>query len=110
MATYAIKILVSVTVILLAAEIAKRSPAWGALIISLPLISILSMSFLYYDTKNVQGVVDLARSIPLALIPSVVFFFGFVLLAKLQMPFIITLFLACVLMMGSYGIYLYFIK
>jgi hypothetical protein len=39
-------------VIAIASEVAKRYPGWGALIVSLPLVSILAMLWLWRDTHD----------------------------------------------------------
>src|SRR6476660_8153315 len=44
--------LLSGVIIMAASEAAKRSPAYGALIVSLPLISILAMIWLWRDTGD----------------------------------------------------------
>ena len=51
--TYALlKVVLSAVLIALVSEVAKRSPALGALIASLPLISILGMVWLWRDTAD----------------------------------------------------------
>lgn len=51
--TYAlVKVILSAALIALVSEVAKRSPALGALIASLPLISILGMVWLWRDTAD----------------------------------------------------------
>jgi len=46
------KALVSGCIIMAASEVAKRSPTYGALLVSLPLISILAMIWLWRDTGD----------------------------------------------------------
>jgi hypothetical protein len=56
-------------VVILAAELAKRSAWVGALLIALPLTSVMAMSWLYHDTRDVQQVAALfgaERSVPTA--------------------------------------------
>ncbi len=48
----AIKALISGVVIAAVSEIAKRSPGVGALVASLPLISVLGMMWLWRDTRD----------------------------------------------------------
>ncbi|MBV9881656.1 MAG: DUF3147 family protein [Sphingomonadaceae bacterium] len=48
----AIKALVSGIIIAIVSEVARRSPGWGALIVSLPLVSILGMLWLWSDTHD----------------------------------------------------------
>ena len=57
-----------------ASEIAKRTTVFGALIISFPLASIMSMTWLYNDTKDKAQVADFAESILWLVIPSMVLF------------------------------------
>ena len=66
--------LFSGTVIVAASELAKKSTIFGALIISLPLASIMSMTWLYNDTKDKAQVADFAESILWLVIPSMVLF------------------------------------
>ena len=48
----AIKAIVSGLIIAIVSEVARRSPGWGALIVSLPLVSILGMLWLWRDTHD----------------------------------------------------------
>jgi len=48
----AIKAVISGIIIAIVSEVARRSPAWGALIVSLPLVSILGMLWLWRDTHD----------------------------------------------------------
>ena len=47
-----IKALISAVIIVAVAEIAKRSPSGGALVASLPLVSVLGMIWLWRDTQD----------------------------------------------------------
>ena len=66
--------LFSGAVIVAASEIAKRSAVFGALVISLPLASIMSLSWLYRDTGDSAQVADFAESILWLVIPSCTLF------------------------------------
>jgi len=48
----AIKAVISGIIIAIVSEVARRSPGWGALIVSLPLVSILGMLWLWRDTHD----------------------------------------------------------
>jgi hypothetical protein len=71
---YAAKLLVSATIIVVVSEVAKRSGFWGGLIASLPLVSILAITWLYFDTHDVVKVAALARSTVWFVVPSLPFF------------------------------------
>ena len=66
--------LFSGAVIVTASEIAKKSTIFGALVISLPLASIMSMTWLYNDTKDTSQVADFAESILWLVIPAMLLF------------------------------------
>ena len=58
----AIKALISGALIAVASEMARRSPGWGGLIASLPLVSLLTMLWLWRDTSDAGRIADLAIS------------------------------------------------
>ena len=66
--------LFSGAVIVAASEIAKRSATFGALVVSLPLASIMAMTILYQDTRDAAQVADFAEAIVWLLIPSLMIF------------------------------------
>lgn len=69
-----IKALVSGLIVAIASEVARRSDVIGAVIVSLPIVSILTLAWLYRDTGSAQKVEDLSWSILLLIVPSLVFF------------------------------------
>jgi F0F1-type ATP synthase assembly protein I len=76
----AIKALVSGALIAAASEIARRSPGWGGLIASLPLVSTLALIWLWRDTGDSARVADMALSSSLYVLASLP---AFVVLAVL---------------------------
>ncbi len=56
------------------AEIARRFPGWGGLVASLPLVSLLAMTWLYLDTRDTAKVADLASSTFWFILPSIPLF------------------------------------
>ena len=76
----AIKALISGALIAAASELARRSPGWGGLIASLPLVSTLAMIWLWRDTGDAGRVADMALSSTLYVLASLP---AFVLLAML---------------------------
>jgi hypothetical protein len=55
------KALISGAIIMAASEVAKRSPTYGALLVSLPLISILTMIWLWRDTGDNERIAALSE-------------------------------------------------
>ena len=74
MTYYALKVVVSAVLIVAISELAKRSTFAGALLASLPLVSLLAMIWLYAETKNVTEVATLSRSIFWLVLPSLALF------------------------------------
>jgi len=82
------KVAVSALVIVAATEVAKRSPFWGALLIALPLTSVLAMSWLYAETRDNALLTQFARDIFVLVPVSLVFFLPFWLEKKTQFGFL----------------------
>ena len=72
--TMVAKGLFSGAIIVAASEIAKKSTLYGAVLISIPFISIVSIIWLYNDTKDVEQVANYAEGIMWLVIPSLLFF------------------------------------
>jgi uncharacterized membrane protein (GlpM family) len=69
-----LKAVLSGALIAAASEIARRSTVLAAVLISLPLTSILALAWLYRDTRDTGQVADLSWSILWVIVPSLVFF------------------------------------
>ena len=57
-----------------ASEVAKKSTVFGALLVSLPFISIISIIWLYNDTKDAAKVADFSEGILWLVLPSLLLF------------------------------------
>jgi hypothetical protein len=53
---YLLKITLTVLLVVAIAEATKRFGWWGSLLASLPIISLISMLWIYWDTKDIQRV------------------------------------------------------
>jgi len=69
-----IKALLSGAIVAAVSEIARRYPGWGGLVASLPLVSLLAMTWLYLDTRETAKVAGLAASTFWFLLPSMPMF------------------------------------
>ena len=74
-------------IVVTASEIAKKSSIFGALIVSLPIVSILSLTWLYSDTKDTAKVADFAEGILWLVIPSLALFVSFPVFIKRGIEF-----------------------
>lgn len=91
MAYYLIKIAVTTILIVAISEIAKRSTFVGALLASIPLISVLAMLWLYIDTKDPARVSALSTSVFWLVLPSLALFLVLPLLLKQGLNFYLSM-------------------
>lgn len=100
-----VKAAVSGVLIAVASEAARRSTFVGALIVSLPLISILSLAWLYWDTSNSGKVADLSWSILWLVVPSLAFFVALPLLIRAGAGVPLAMGGACLITAAVYALY-----
>lgn len=74
MVYYITKITITAALIVLISELSKRSSFLGALLASVPLVSVLAILWLYLDTGDITKVSALASSIFWLVLPSLVLF------------------------------------
>lgn len=91
MTYYILKILITTMLIVLISEIAKRSTFLGAILSSIPLVSVLAMIWLYIDTKDISKVSTLSLSIFWLVLPSLSLFVALPLLLKQGISFYISM-------------------
>ena len=68
--TYLIKVVVSALMIVAITEATKRFGFWGSLLASLPLLSLISMLWIYIDTKDIQKISAFSTQVFWFVIPS----------------------------------------
>ena len=86
-----IKIVLTSGIIVLISELAKKSTFAGALLASVPVISIIAILWLYAETKDVEKVSQLTSSIFWLVLPSLAFFITLPLLLNQNFSFYISL-------------------
>jgi hypothetical protein len=99
---FAIKVAVTVAVVVAVSEIAKRSSLWGAILASLPLTSLLAFVWLYYESGNVQGIAQLSQSIFWLVLASLPLFLALPFLLRSGWSFWPSLSVACLVTVGAY--------
>ncbi|MDG4813315.1 DUF3147 family protein [Hydrogenovibrio sp. 3SP14C1] len=91
---YLLKISITVILIVVISEVAKRSSLIGGILASIPLVSVLAMIWLYIDTKDIQKVSELSISIVWLVIPSLTLFVTLPILLKKEINFYLSLMIA----------------
>jgi hypothetical protein len=102
-----VKSALSGIIIMMVSEIARRSPALGGLIASLPLISILGIIWLWRDTGDIERIATHAESTFWFVLPSLPMFLFFPFLLRHEIQFWIALCSSCFLTIILYLITLW---
>jgi hypothetical protein len=101
---YLIKVAISAALIVAVSEISKRSTFIGALLASLPLVSVLGMLWLYIDTKDTEKVARLSSSIFWLVLPSLVLFPVLACALRAKWNFYASLGTSIAAMLACYGL------
>lgn len=89
-------------IIAVVSETAKRSPGAGALIASLPLISVLGMIWLWRDTHDPERMAAHAGATFWYVLPSLPMFLAIPAMLRRGVPFWAALIAGCALTLGLY--------
>ena len=97
-----VKAAISGILIAIASEVARRFPGWGALIVSLPLVSVLTFIWLYADTRDSARIAELSQSTFWFFLPSIPLFLALPAMLRAGLPFWLALLLGCALTIALY--------
>jgi hypothetical protein len=98
----AIKAALSGVIIAIVSEVAQRRPGLGALIVSLPLVSILAIIWLWRDTGDVARIAAHAEATFWLVLPTLPMFLVFPALLRAGSGFWIALAASCILTVVLY--------
>tara|TARA_B100000945_G_scaffold296378_1_gene274602 strand:+ start:686 stop:1033 length:348 start_codon:yes stop_codon:yes gene_type:complete len=107
---FIIKTIVTALIIVLVSEIAKKYTWTAAVIVSIPLTSLLAFIWLYYDTRDVQKVIDLSLGTIVMTIPSILFFILLPIMLKLKQNFTFSIVVAVLSTSLAYFFFIILIK
>ena len=97
-----LKVLITSILVVAVSEAAKRSSLFGALLASLPLVSVLAFIWLYIETGDIEKIASLAQEIFWLVLPSLVLFLALPFLLRQGMSFYVSLALSIGLTAGAY--------
>lgn len=100
---FALKVALSALLLAGASELAKRDARAGAILVSLPLTSLLALSWLWVETGDAARVGSFSWGILWALVPSCAFFLALPLLLRWGLNFWGSLALSCALTAACYA-------
>jgi hypothetical protein len=98
----AIKAALSGVIVAIVSEVAARRPGLGALIVSLPLVSVLSIMWLWRDTGDVVRIAAHAEATFWLVLPTLPMFLVFPALLRAEIGFWIALGASCLLTVVLY--------
>lgn len=90
-AFFIIKAILSGLMIAAISSLAKAFPKWAALLTALPLVTFLSLIWIYVETKDLALLEKYTWDVMIWVIPSFIFFIAAFYLFKFRVPFIATL-------------------
>ena len=99
-----IKIMISSGIIVMVSEVAKKNTFFAGLIASIPLISVLSMLWLYLETQDIEKIKNLSNSILWMVIPSITLFLSLPILINIGFNFYLSLIISIILTIGCYSV------
>ncbi len=103
MLLFFIKAIVSGILVAAISTIAKRYPGWGGLVASLPLVSVLSMIWLYGETRDAESVAKLSLGAFWFFLPSIPMFLLIPALLRAGVGFVATMAIACAMTILLYA-------
>ena len=102
---FLIKIILSALIIAAASEAAKRFALAGAILVSLPLTSMLAIIWLYRETADIQKIIGFSHGIFWAVLPSLLFFIVLPLFLKAGGKFAGAMVASAAVMVLAYAVY-----
>ncbi|HUF62316.1 MAG TPA: DUF3147 family protein [Verrucomicrobiales bacterium] len=99
-----VKALVSAAVIVAVTEVNRRSSYWSAILISLPLVSLLAMIWMKVEGQAAQAIADHARGTFWFVLPSLPMFLILPRLLEARWNFYVSLAVCCVVTAGLYWV------
>src|SRR6476661_7747314 len=97
-----LKAAISGILIAAASEVARRFPGWGALIVSLPLVSVLTFIWLWIDAREPTRIAELSQSTFWFFLPSMPLFLVLPAMLRSGISFWIALLVSCALTIALY--------
>lgn len=100
----ALRITITVALIIAIAEVSKRSTLMGGVLASLPLVAVLSMTWIYVETKDVARIATLAQNIFWLVLPSLAMFMIIPWLLKKGVNFYLSMGIGMAVTACGYGL------
>jgi len=103
MTYYLVKLFLSAGLVVAISEISKRTGYLGGLVASLPLVSLLAIGWIWFETHDTAKIADFSRSVFWFVLPSLLFFLILPWLLP-KVGFSTALIVACVATAAGYAV------
>ena len=100
---FIIKAVLSGILVAAISTVARRYPGWGGLLASLPMVSVLSMLWLYGETKDTERVAALSMGAFWFILPSLPMFIIIPLMLRAGVGFTLTMLVAAAITVLLYA-------
>ncbi len=100
-----IKLILSSLIIVGVTEVGKRSGKLGGLLLSLPLTSILALTWSWFETRDVEKTAQMTTETLWFIVPSLVLFLALPLLIRRGVGFPLAMTLSVIATLGSYALF-----
>ncbi len=107
---FILKTVVSALLIAFVSEVSKKSAALGAILISLPITSMIAMTWLFVETNDYSKVLQFSNLIIWVVIPSIIFFIVMSFLLRYNCNFYLAMALSSIVMISCYCLYVKIIR
>jgi len=107
---FLVKVVTTALVVAAVSKISERFPHFGAMVVSFPMISIMTFIWIYIDTKDVPKLVTMSADIFWLVVPSLLFFLIFPVLLSRGVPFVWSLLISCAVMSAGYAGYAFVLR
>ncbi|HBC56464.1 MAG TPA: hypothetical protein DCZ03_04795 [Gammaproteobacteria bacterium] len=104
MGYFILKIILTACIVAFVSELSRRYSLAAAVIASLPLISLLSIIWIYIETRDIQRLTELSYNIFWMVLPSLAFFLIFPALLKQGVVFWVSILIASSFTALLYGV------
>lgn len=88
---FVVKVVVSGILIAIISSLAKTSPKWAALLTALPMMTFLSLIWIYLETKDLALLETYTRDVLIWVLPSLLFFVAAIYFFRAKVPFLVTM-------------------
>lgn len=107
---YLLKVVISAILIVAISEVSKRESLLGALIASLPIVSLLAIVWLYVDTRDTGKIAEVSMGIFWLVLPSLSLFVTLPWMLRAKYDFWVSLVTAIVVMLACYLVMMTLLK